>query len=227
LIDRHIKKAATILVMAPLALLASALVQADELERPNYTYLELDYVYGQNKFQSLAGTDDPSKATWYLPEGIALRGSVDLFEQLLLSASYYTGQGEFKSTTDIEASSGVLRVGWLAPTDDAVGIDVGLDYRADNLKYKAATKIDEDIEGIGASFGVRATPFKNAEFGFRVGWYEGDFNGSIAFQLNAAYNFGERFGINAYWDRMDARVGKTEVDKYTLDQFGLGGRFYF
>ena len=218
--------------MAPLAMLASALVQADELERPNYRYVELDYVYGQNKFTSPAVAGDEESETWYLPEGIALRGSVDLFEQLLLSASYYTGQGKFKSTRDIEASSGVVRVGWLTPTgDDAVGIDIGLDYRADNLTSKSATKVDEDIEGLGASLGVRATPFRNTEFGFRVGWYEGDFDGSIGFQLNAAYNIGERFGINAYWDRMDARICSGEddcpVQKYVLDQFGLGGRFYF
>jgi hypothetical protein len=213
--------------MAPLALLASALVQADELERPNYTFLELDYVYGQNKLKSPTVDEVFNSATGYLPEGIAARGSVALFEQLLLRGSYYAGKGEFKNSTDIEASSGVVSVGWLTPTDDAVGIDVALDYRADNLTYKAAEKLDEDISGFGASFGVRATPFKNTEFGFRVGWYEGDFNGSIAFQLNAAYNIGEHFGINAYWDHMDARVGGDNVNQYQLDQFGLGGRFYF
>jgi hypothetical protein len=227
LIDRHIKKAATILVMAPLALLASALVQADELERPNYTFLELDYVYGQNTIESSVLSDQVNSDTWYLPKGIAARGSVALFEQLLLRGSYYTGEGEWKKTTDISASSTVASVGWLAPTDDAVGIDIGLEYRADNLQFKAAEKFDEDIKGIGLNFGVRATPFKNSEFGFRVGWYEGDFDGSIGFQLNAAYNIGERFGINAYWDRMDARVGSANLDKYKLDQFGLGGRFYF
>jgi len=216
------------LAVAPLTLLiATATFAADEIQRPNYTYVELDYVYGTADVEAASLSDQANKDTWNLSEGLALKGSIVLVEQLLLRASYYSGKGEWKKSSDVEATSGLVSVGWLAPTTDATGIDISLDYRTDNVEFKKNNKLDEDIDGVGISFGVRAAPTKSTEIGARVGWYEGDWDGAIGFSLNFAWNFGDRWGINASWDRIDSDVDGDKLDNYELNQYALGGRFYF
>jgi hypothetical protein len=208
-------------------LLAFSSVNAEELTRPNYTYIELDYIYASAEIDAQILPTALTEDTVYIPEGVAIRGSAVLFEQLLLRGSYYDGKGEYKSTTDVRASTGVISAGWLAPTNDAAGVDVSLEWRTDNFEYKSSPKYDEDIDGLGISFGVRATPFRNSEFGVRLGWYEGDYNGSIGYQVNAGYNFSDRFGVNVLWDYIDADVNEAEVATYLLNQVGIGARLYF
>ena len=219
------------LVAAPLTMLvATTTFAADEPQRPNYKYVELDYVYGTSDISSDDLSDQINKDTFYLPEGLALKGSYVFVEQLLVRGSYYVGSGEWKKTADVDQQSALLGVSWLAPTTDATGIDVGLDYRADKVELKkksTGAKGDSDIKGFGISFGVRAAPIKQLELGARVGWYEGDFDGAIGFALNVAWNIGDRWGVNASWDSIDADVNNSELNKYELNQFALGGRFYF
>jgi hypothetical protein len=217
------------LVAAPLTLLiAGTATAADDIPRPSYKFVEVDYVYGTADVKSDQLSSQANKDTWNFSEGIALKASYVFVEQLLVRGSYYAGSGEWKKTADVDASSGLIGISWLAPTTDATGIDVGLDYRADNIQFKNSNKnFDEDIEGVGFSFGVRAAPSKNTEFGARVGWYEGDYEGAIGFNINAAWNINESWGITAYWDNIDADVNKDTLTSYELNQFGIGGRFYF
>ena len=105
--------------LAPLALLAAGPVAADEPERPNYRYIELDYIYAENSILSETLPDLANENKWYLPEGAAIRGSFDLFKYLLLRGSYYSGKGTLQNTTDVEASSGLLGVSVLAATEPA------------------------------------------------------------------------------------------------------------
>ena len=204
---------------ASLLLVTTSAFAADEIPRPNYNYVEADLVYGE--IEADIGADS---VNFYLTEGAALRGSYafDAFEdldgELLLRGSYYTGSGEFKNTFDVDWDSWLLSAGWLIPTDDSVGIDISLDYRNDDVDFKGIGSADGD--GFGMSVGLRAAPIQNLELGVRVGWYEGDYDGAIAFTLNAAYNFTEQWGINLFWDQINDSSD-------TLDQFGLGGRFYF
>jgi hypothetical protein len=224
-------KTITALVAAPLTLLiATATFADDEIQRPNYTYVELDYVYGNLDISSDELDDSINENTFHISKGLALKGSVVLVEQLLLRASYYDSNGTWKDTLDVDATSAVASVGWLAPTTDATGIDVSLEYRKDDFDIKKKStgeKGDDDISGAGISFGVRANPTKAIEVGARVGWYEGDWDGAIGFSLNAAWNIGDRWGINASWDRIDSDVDGDELDNYELNQYALGGRFYF
>jgi hypothetical protein len=222
-------KIATALVAAPLALLiATATFAADEIQRPSYKFVELDYVYGTADVTSDQLPAQADQDTWNLGEGIALKANYVFVEQLLLRGSYYTGSGEWKKTADVDASSALLGISWLAPTTDATGIDISLDYRADNVQFKNSNNnFDEDIDGPGVSFGVRAAPAKNLEIGVRVGWYEGDYEGAIGFNLNFAWNINDRWGINASWDNIDADVNTDKITKYELNQYALGGRFYF
>lgn len=217
------------IIAAPLTMLiATAAFADDDIARPSYKYVELDYVYGTANVESLQLPAQANQDTWNLPEGFAVKGNYVLAEQLLLRGSYYYGSGEWKKTADVDGSSLLLGASWLAPTTDATGIDVGLDYRADNVKFKNNNNnFDEDINGFGVSFGVRAAPFKNTEFGARVGWYEGDYEGAIGFNINFGWNFNEHWGVNAWWDNIDADVNSTKVSKYELNQYGLGGRYFF
>lgn len=190
----------------------------DEILRPNYNFAEVDFVYGE--IETEIGSQDRNL---YFPEGIAVRGSYafdafkDLDGDLLFRGSYYTGSGEFKNTFDVDWDSWLLGAGWLIPTDDAVGIDVSFDYRNDDIDLSSAG--DADADGFGMSFGVRASPIKNLELGIRLGWYEGDYDG-VGFTVNTAYNFAEHWGVNLYWDQIN-----NSSD--TLNQFGIGGRYYF
>ena len=215
------------LLLTPLALLAASVASAQEIPRPNYNFIELDYVYATVDAASDNLGDQANADTWYVPEGLALKGSVVLLDQLLLRGSYYGGKGEWKKTTDVELTSGVVSAGWLAPTTDATGIDVSLEYRADELKFKGQGEPDGKIEGPGIVFGVRTAPWKSVELGLRAGWYEGDFNGAIGFGLSGAWNIGDHWGVNLSWDRIDADPKKSDFNKYELNQFALGGRFYF
>jgi len=217
------------LVAAPLTMLiATASFADDDIARPSYKFVEVDYVYGTANVESPQLPAQANKDTWNLPEGFAVKANYVFVEQLLLRASYYDGSGEWKKSADVDASSGLVGISWLAPTSDATGIDVGIDYRGDNVTFKnSKNNFDEDINGAGVSFGVRAAPFKNTEIGARVGWYEGDYEGAIGFNLNFAWNFNEQWGINASWDKIDADVDKNEITKYELNQYAIGGRFYF
>lgn len=221
------RQIAAALLLTPLAMLTATATLAQDIPRPNYNFVELDYVYASVDAASDKLNDQANADTWYVPEGLAIKGSVVLIEQLLLRGSYYGGQGEWKKTRDVEVTSGVLSVGWLAPTTDATGIDISLEYRADELKFKNSNQPDGKIDGPGIVFGVRTAPWKAVELGLRAGWYEGDFNGAIGFGLSGAWNIGDHWGINLSWDRIDADPDKSDYRAYELNQFGLGGRFYF
>jgi len=198
---------------ASLLLLGASAFAADEIPRPNYNFIEADLVYGE--LEADVGADS---LNFYFTEGAAIRGSYAVADEILVRGSYYTGSGEFKNTFDVDWDSWLLSAGWLVPTDDSVGIDLSLDYRNDDLDFK--TIGSDDLDGFGISFGLRAAPIQNLELGVRLGWYEGDYDGAIGFTLNAAYNFTEQWGINLFWDELNDSSD-------TLDQFGLGGRFYF
>jgi hypothetical protein len=205
-------------VAASLLLLSTSAFAADEITRPNYNYAEVDFVYAE--IETEVGGEDRNL---YFPEGVAARGSYafdafkDLDGDLLLRGSYYTGSGEFKNAFDVDWDSWLLSAGWLIPTEDTTGIDISLDYRNDDIDLSSR---DADADGFGMSFGVRAAPIENLELGVRLGWYEGDYDGAIGFTVNAAYNFTEQWGVNLFWDQLN-----NSSD--TLNQFGIGGRFYF
>lgn len=193
-------------------------------ERPSYSFVALDYVYSSINTEPVPSNGD----SLYVPMGARLVGSLEMFDQLLLKASYYAGQGEYKSSHDVDASITTLSVGWLAPTTDATGIDISLDYRIDDLELDKPVGIDDDISGFGFSIGVRTLPAEWLELGFRTGWYQGDFDGAIAFQISAAWNITDALAITTSWDRIDADpdIGVAGAT-YEQNQYALGARLSF
>jgi len=221
------KRNTTAFLLTPLALLAASATFAQDVERPNYNFVELDYIYSTIDAKSSSLSDNANSSSWYQPDGLALKGSFVLFDELLLRASYAYSEGTFKSTTDTENTTGTVSVGWLAPTTDATGIDISLEYRSDELKFKNSNEPDGEIAGPGIVFGVRAAPWKSVELGLRAGWYEGDYNGAIGFGVSGAWNIGDRWGVNVFWDRIDADPDASDYSSYENNQYGIGGRFYF
>jgi hypothetical protein len=221
------KRNTTAFLLTPLALLAASAPFAQDVERPNYNFVELDYIYSTIDAKSPELGDNPNSSSWYQPDGLALKGSFVLFDELLLRASYAYSEGTWKSTRDTENTTGTVSVGWLAPTTDATGIDISLEYRADDLKFKNNNEPDGEIAGPGIVFGVRTAPWKSVELGLRAGWYEGDYNGAIGFGVSGAWNIGDHWGINVFWDRIDADPDASDYSSYENNQYGVGGRFYF
>ncbi|MCP4001563.1 MAG: hypothetical protein GY727_11695 [Gammaproteobacteria bacterium] len=197
---------------------------AQEMKPPSSTFVEAAYVYSTASVGSPDIPDWANSSTWDQGNGFALKGSVALYEELLLRGSYFSGDGT-EHGTDTDVTSGVVSVGWLIPTDDAVAIDIGINYRMDNVKFKPG--LDEDISGLGFGFGVRAPLTENTEFGARLAWYQGDFDGTPGVSINFAYNIDEQWGINVFYDYIDADTSESSIPNYELIQFGLGGRFYF
>jgi hypothetical protein len=212
---------------ASLALLTTSTF-AEEGSRPNYKFAELDYVYAVANVDSDDLSTKQNNDDYYVPEGLKLQGSWVFEDEWLVRGSYYTGSGEWKSTNDVDTSSMLISAGWLPQTEDTTGIDLSLDYRSDSYELdRSKNNFDEDISGPGLSVGVRTAPFDNVEFGVRLGWYQGDYEGAIGFTLNAAYNFADNWGVNLFWDRMKADSMDEPLSGYELNQYGVGGRYYF
>jgi hypothetical protein len=212
-------------VAGVLTIMVTTSALAQEIKKPTSTFVEAAYVYTTADVTSSDIPEWGNNTTWDQGTGFALKGSVVFFEELLLRGSYYSGDGTQKGTADTDVTSGVASVGWLIPTEDAIAIDIAIDYRMDNVKFKPG--LDEDISGFGLGFGFRGAPTENTEFGARVAWYQGDFDGTPGVTLNFAYNIGEHWGVNVFWDYIDADTSEARLPNYELNQFGLGGRFYF
>jgi hypothetical protein len=221
----HTIKTTVASVAGVLTIMVTTGAIAQEIKQPTSTFVEAAYVYTTADVTSPDIPDYANKGTWDQGTGFALKGSIALFEELLLRGSYYSGEGS-NHGLDTDVTSGVASVGWLIPTDDAVAIDIGLDYRFDNVKLKPGL-LDEDISGFGLGFGFRGAPTENTEFGARVAWYQGDFDGTPGITVNFAYNIGDHWGVNVFWDYIDADTSEARIPNYELNQFGLGGRFYF
>jgi len=223
---KHVINAA---VTTSLALFATSAFAEGELTRPRYNFAELDYVYGVVQPQSDSLSAQQNNDNYYVPESAEVRGSWVFYDELLVRGSYYTGSGKYKSTNDIDSSSLLVSAGWLPPTADSTGIDISFDYRADNFQFdRKKNKLDEDINGPGISVGVRTSPFQNTEFGVRLGWYEGDYDGAVGVAVNAAYDFADNWGVNVFWENISAdSIDSGALSSYELNKWGIGGRYYF
>jgi opacity protein-like surface antigen len=227
-----INKFHALVLALPVFLLSagSALAQEWERERPNYNYVSLQYVYNAMDVDTDALPNSITKSSWYFGEGGQLDASYALDDFVLFRGSYYTASGDFKGGRDIDFDSGLVGVGVIVPTDDAIGIDLSLDYRSDNLKFNRdgnVKNIDQDVEGLGLSFGVRAKVTETSELGLRFGVYAGDFDQSVGVNLSYIYNFSENWAITAGYEYMDVGLDSSDKVSYETNKWLAGGRFAF
>jgi len=211
-------------VFASVLLLAATGAQADDDDgRPSYDYVDLAYVYATADISSATLRPNRTEFDTYLPYGFELEGSTVLFDQLLLRGTVYDGEGEWKNTADVESTSVLASAGWLIPTSDGTGIDLSAVYRWDRLGFGDTNTY---TSGAGINFGVRAKPTDHIELGLRAGWYEGDYDGAIGFDLSLGWNFTDNLGVFVNWDRLEIEAESSTTD-YTLNRYGLSARYNF
>lgn len=207
---------------------------AQDVDKPNTDFIGLSYVYGAADFD--VDTGDPivdqaagqfTDGDWYFGEGGQLDVSYGLLDKILLRGQYYTGSGDYRGGPDVDFSTGLVGVGVLLPTDDAVVIDLSLEYRWDEYELDDVDVLDDDYSGIGFSFGVRANIAPEHEIGVRVGGYMNDFDQAVGIALGYAWNFSENFGLTAGYEYIDVGVDSSDDVSYELTKWSLGGRFYF
>ena len=209
------------------ALLPAGAVMAQEEEngRPNYDFVALQYVYNTANVTSDVLPAAVSESDWYFSKGGQLDGSLALLDDhLLLRGSYYLASDDFKNGEDIDFSTYLVGVGWIADTGDNVGIDASIEYRRDEIEYAGA---DSDIGGMGLSFGLRIVLADVHDLSLRFGVYGGDFDQSIALRLAYAWNLTDNLAVTAGYEYSDISLDGDGNTEYSLDKWLIGGRFYF
>ena len=197
---------------------------AQDAERPSYDFLGISYVYNTVNVDSDDLPDRLTDGSWNYDEGVQLDASYALNDKWLFRGSYYTASGDYKGGQDIDFSTALVSAGILLPTDDAIGIDVSLEYRLDDIEFDNTS---DDVDGLGVSFGIRANITERNELGMRFGVYGGDFDESIGITLSYAFNFSERWAITTSYEYSDVGLDTNEKEGYELNKWSLGGRFYF
>lgn len=220
-------------------LLASASF-AQDAEKPSVNFIGLSYVYGTAEVD--VDTGNPAAdleagqftaGDWYLGEGGQLDVSYGLLDKILLRGSYYSGSGDYRGGPDVDFSTGLIGVGVIVPTDDAVVIDLSVEYRWDDYDLDQdfllpdADVLDDDYSGIGFSFGVRTYLAPKHELDLRVAGYMNDFDQAVGITLGYAWNFTDNFGLTAGYEYIDVGVDDSDDVSYELSKWSLGGRFYF
>jgi hypothetical protein len=214
------KLATTILSLAIFAMSTTS-VLAQENNKPNYNFVGLDYVYNRLETSSDLSTDGNA----YLNDAYAVEASYGLFDRVLFRGSFYDGEGDLNSDTEISLKSTEIGISALNLDDDNVGIDGGILWRKDDFGSDASG----DLDGFGLGFGVRANVAEKHELGARFGIYFGDFDDSVGIKLFYAWNLAEHWGITAGYEYMDVSQKDQDPDQYdyTNNKMTLGGRFYF
>jgi hypothetical protein len=219
------KLTSTILALATLGLGATSAF-AEDANKPNYNLVGLQYVYNRLDTSSEENTDGNA----FLNDAYAVEASYGLFDRVLFRGSFYDGEGDLNSDTEIRLKTTEIGISALNIDDETVGIDGGLLWRKDDFSCNGDVGCkDQDLKGVGLGFGVRANIFENHEIGARVGMYFGDFDDSPGFQLNYAWNLFDHWAITAGYEYMDVSLDGKDDDEfeYTNNKLTLGGRFYF
>jgi hypothetical protein len=218
------KLATVILSSSAIFAMSTTTVLAQEADnKPNYDFVGLDYVYNRLDTSSDGNVDGNA----YLNDAYAVEASYGLFDRVLFRGSFYDGEGDLNSDTEISLKSTEIGISALSLNDDNVGIDGGILWRKDDFGNDAT---NDDLDGFGLGFGVRGNVAEKHEFGARFGVYFGDFDDSVGIKLTYAWNLAEHWGITAGYEFMDVSLEKSDDPdqfEYTNNKFTLGGRFYF
>jgi hypothetical protein len=214
-------KIATAILSLAIFATSTTSVLAQENNKPNYNLVGLDYVYNRLDTTTDVGPDGNA----FLNDGYAVEASYGLFDRVLFRGSFYDGEGDLNSGTEISLKSTEIGISALNVDDDNVGIDGGILWRKDDFGSDA----DGDLKGFGLGFGLRANIAEKHEVGARFGVYFGDFDDSVGIKFTYAWNLAEHWGITAGYEYMDVSLKDQDVGEYdyTNNKISLGGRFYF
>ena len=95
---------------------------------------------------------------------------------------------------------GALRCCYIIAEENGMVYDVGLEYREDTVEFAGAQNsgkiLDEDIDGIGITFGMLATIgelWGSHELNWRAALYTGDFEEAPGITVGYAWHFLDNF----------------------------------
>ena len=219
------------MVLAAPLLAFSAGATADDDTKPSLDYISVEYVYAVNDVSfgrdAMILPDGATDGNWYYTDGVQVEASGIVLDRFLLRGNYYDTSGEYRGTSDLDFTSGLVGIGILAPTeaDDPVQIDASIEWRSDEVEFEGADDID--LDGLGFSFGVAARVADQHDLYLRVGGYMGDFDEAVGLKLGYAFNLTENLGFIASYEYIDIGGEKPDDLDYELVKYGLGARWSF
>jgi len=199
-----------------IAIGAAVLLPAMSLADPNHDFVEMTYGAGDLDFAIVGlGSADIDQ------DGVKLEGSFIPRENLLVRGSYSALSGE-ESGVDVDSDTLIIGAGWVYSVGDSTAIDIGLQYRNDDLRLADALGSEpDDVNGAGLALGFTSTVSDATELSARFAWLGRDYDGAISIDLSAVYYVNDTLGIVLGWESVD---GDEPGFLYELNQFQLGVR---
>ncbi len=201
--------------IAVIAVLISGLAFAG----PNYDFVELTYGTGDLDIGiSGLGSADIDQ------DGFKIEGNVAATENILVRGSFSALSGD-EAGVDLDIDTIVLGAGWIFPVNDDTGIDVGLEYRTDDLKVSdGIDSVSDDIDGVGLAAGITSAVGENINLSARLSYLESDYEGAFVIDLSGTYFVSDNVGITLGVERLDADDDGVDLE---LTQIQLGARMRF
>lgn len=209
-------KVPALLALAAVTLLGSTAVWS---KAPNHTFVEAVFSTGEIDLGvSGLGSVDIDQ------DGFKLEGSVQALDQLVVRGSWSTLSGD-EGPVDLDTDTLVFGTAWLYPASDTTHLELGLEYRIDDLKVDIGGGSEsDDANGLGVTAGVRSNLGDRFELFARASCLTGDYDGGVALDAAATFFVTERFGITAGFEYLDL---DDEGVSLTLTQVQIGGRVTF
>ena len=186
---------------------------------PNYNFAEISYGTGELDIGiSGLGSEDIDQ------DGFKIEGSVAATENLLLRGSFSALDGD-ESGVRLDTDTFLVGAGWILPISDNTGIDVGLEYRTDDLKVSAfGDSASDDVDGLGISAAITSSVTENINLSARLAYLASDYEGAYSLDLSGTYFVSDTVGISLGLERLDADDDGVSIE---LNQVQLGVRFKF
>ena len=184
-------------------------------EAPNYQYIELAYGSADVDVDvSGLGSADIDQ------DGYELEGSYSFFDDRLWLLGSYTDLSGEEAGVDLDVETISFGIGSVFKLSDSATIDASVIYREDEF---SALGTSADADGAGVAVGTRLNAGILEIFG-RLGYLEGDYEGSLLVDIGVLFNIGEHFGISGSYELLDVNEQGVDIQ---FSQLQLGGRFQF
>lgn len=203
------------------ALFGTVMVRA--AENLNYSYLEVEYVFGDELDADVPGVQDMDI------DGVRFKGSAALTDYLFVWGSHaaldleLSGTGE--SSLDVQSLGVGVNYALLSGTNQ---LDVW-----GGVSYERLDPAGSQADGYGLSAGLRwkvLEPLEVNAFGSYREYDEFDFlltgqgvDGWV-YGVGVVYSVTPQFGLIANWERWELETGSADPE---LDQFSVGARWNF
>ncbi|MFZ5655284.1 MAG: TonB-dependent receptor [Pseudomonadota bacterium] len=210
------------IALLPVAFCTAAVQAAENL---NYSYLEAEYVFGDEVDADVPGVQDLDV------DGVRFKGSAALTDYLFVWGSHagldleLPGTGE--SSLDIQSLGVGVNYALLSGPNqlDAWG----------GVSYERIDPAGSQADGYGLSAGLRWKALDQLELNGTASYREyDDFDGFLAtagqdadgwiYGVGAVYNVTPRVGLVANWEHWELDVGPSDPE---VDLFSVGGRWNF